>query len=60
MEVKDLFDQDETVIEAYTEKAIEKLIDMAHLPLSDDVWATDKYDEIISQKAQEMYENDTN
>lgn len=54
----DLFDQKEEVIEKYWEKAIDALVGSAWLPLSDDVWATDKYDDRIAEKAQELWENE--
>lgn len=44
--------------EKWQEIATEYLIEMAWLPLSDDVWATDKYADIIDEKAQELWEND--
>lgn len=44
--------------EKWQERAIDYLIDMAWLPLSDDVWATDKYAERIDEKAQELWEDD--
>ena len=41
----------------WREEATEYLIKMAWLPLSDDVWATDKYTDQIEAKAIEMFES---
>jgi hypothetical protein len=48
----------DTEREKWYEIATEYLIDMAWLPLSDDVWATDKYADIIEEKAQELWESE--
>lgn len=52
-----LYDQDDDTIERFEESAIQHLIDSVRIPLSDDVWATDKYSDIIAQTAQEMWED---
>lgn len=44
--------------ELWYEIATEYLVDSARLPLSDDVWATDKYADIIEETAQEMWESE--
>ena len=41
----------------WREKATERLIHAGWLPLSDDVWATDKYTDQIENKAIEMFES---
>lgn len=51
-------DLSEELREEWEERAIERLIDAGWLPLSDDVWATDKYADRIAEKAEEMYEDD--
>jgi len=43
--------------EKWYESATDSLIESGRLPLSDDVWATDKYAEIIEEKAQELWED---
>lgn len=53
-----LFDQDQDTIDKYWERAIDELVDSAWLPLSDDVWATDKYDDRIAEKAETLWEKD--
>lgn len=53
-----LFDQDQDTIDKYWERAIDKLVESAWLPLNDDVWATDKYDDTISEKAEALWEKD--
>lgn len=53
-----LFDQPEAIIEKYWERATDELVDSAWLPLSDDVWATDKYDDVIAEKAESLWEKD--
>lgn len=53
-----LFDQPEAIIEKYWERATEELVDSAWLPLGDDVWATDKYDDRIAEKAETLWEKD--
>ncbi len=42
--------------EAWCDKAIEYLLRNTWLPMTDDVWATDKYADIIDRKAKEMWE----
>lgn len=42
----------------WREKAIDYLIRNTWLPLSDDVWATDKYSDMIENKAIDMFESD--
>lgn len=49
----------EEEMEPWLEMATNKLIDSTRLPLSDDVWATDKYAEIIFDTAKELYEDFT-
>jgi hypothetical protein len=51
-------DLSDEVREEWCETATEWLVDNGWLPLSDDVWATDKYAERIEEKAQEMYEDE--
>jgi hypothetical protein len=53
-----LFDQPEAIIEKYWERATDELVDSAWLPLSDDVWATDKYDDQIAERAETLWEKD--
>lgn len=48
----------ETERERWHEKATDYLIEYGWLPLSDDVWATDKYADRIEIKAQELWENE--
>lgn len=43
--------------EKWYESAADKLIDDGWLPLSDDVWATDKYADRIEEKAKELWED---
>ena len=52
-----LYDQDDDTIERFEESAIQNLINSVRIPFTDDVWATDKYSELISDKAQEMWED---
>ncbi len=58
MEGMNLYDQSDEVIEKYEERATKMLIESAWLPLSDDVWATDKYSDVIADKAQQLWEDD--
>lgn len=44
--------------EKWCELATDYLIEMVRIPLSDDVWATDKYSEIIDEKAKELWESE--
>jgi hypothetical protein len=53
-----LFDQDQDTIDEYWERATNNLVESAWLPLSDDVWATDKYDDTIAEKAEALWEKD--
>lgn len=53
-----LFDQDEETIVKYWEIAIDKLIASVRLPFSEEVWDSDKYDDIIAEKAQELWEEE--
>ena len=41
----------------WREKATDYLIEMARIPLSDDVWATDKFAEQIEERAIDMFES---
>jgi hypothetical protein len=34
------------------------LIEAAWIPLSDDAWTDDKYEDMIAKKAQELWDND--
>jgi hypothetical protein len=51
-------DLSDEVRETWCERATEWLVERCWLPLSDDVWATDKYADRIESKAEEMYEDD--
>lgn len=44
--------------ETWHEIATEYLVEMARLPLSDDVWATDKYADIIEETAKQFWESE--
>lgn len=52
-----LCDQPSEVVEYWYEKATDYLVDGAFLPLSESVWDSDKYTDIIFEKAQEMFED---
>lgn len=47
----------DTEREVWWEKAIDYLLRMAWMPLTDDVWATDKYSEQIDAKAKDLWES---
>lgn len=49
---------DPDTFEQYIEKATNYLIDSTRLPLSDDVWTSDKYADMIYDKAKEMFEEE--
>lgn len=44
--------------EEYIEKATNYLIDAVRIPLSDDAWTSEKYEDMIYDKAKEMFEGD--
>ncbi len=56
--MRTLYDQPDEVIEKYENLAREMLIEAAWLPLSDEVWATDKYADMIADKAQDLWSDD--
>jgi hypothetical protein len=58
MKLTDLYDQSDERIEYYETKAREMLIESAWIPLSDDAWTDDKYEDMIAKKAQELWDND--
>lgn len=47
----------EDEMEPWLIKATDSLVDSGRLPLSDDVWATDDYADIIFSKAEDMYDD---
>ena len=47
----------DTERKVWWEKAIDYLLRMAWIPLTDDVWATDKYSEQIDAKAKDLWES---
>lgn len=53
-----LFDQDQDTIDKYWERATDDLVGSAWLPLNEDVWATDKYDDQIAERAETLWEKD--
>lgn len=50
-----LDNQTEEVIESWYEKSISNLLESGRMPMTDDVWATDKYSELIYANAQDLY-----
>lgn len=52
-----LCDQPSEVVEYWYEKATDHLVNGAFLPFSESVWDSDKYADVIFEKAQEMFED---
>jgi hypothetical protein len=53
-----LSEQSQEVVEYWYEKALDRLVDGAHIPFSDEVWDSDKYTDRIFALAQEMFEDE--
>jgi hypothetical protein len=52
-----LCDQPDEVVEYWYEKALHELVDSARLPHTEEVYESDKYEEIIFAHAHDLYEN---
>lgn len=50
-----LSQQEHDVVEYWYEKALSIMLEAGRLPLSDDVWATDKFFDVIYETAHDMY-----
>lgn len=52
-----LAEQTPEVVEHWYEKALNHLITSGRIALNDDIWATDRYSDMVFARAQEMYED---
>lgn len=50
-----LCDQPDEIVEYWYEKALNDLVDGAHLPFTEEVWESDKYTDRIFAHAQDMF-----
>jgi len=52
-----LAEQASEVVAHWYEKALNQLVTSGRIALNDDIWATDRYSDIVFARAQEMYED---
>lgn len=51
---------DPETFDKYIDRATDELVASVRLPLSEEVWETDKYADMIYDKAKELYEEEHN
>lgn len=54
--MKDFDELEDDEFDYWMEAATDFLVERGFLPFSDEVWTSDKYLDLISAKAQELYE----